>query len=93
MLVAQAECLDARVIARMQLTISHKAEAETRTECVAEQSLITLCATQLLQLLVNLWQSTCQRLTIGVEVGVVVDIYGDTKLLLKEWAQRHTIAE
>ena len=93
MLVAQAECLDARVIARMQLAISHEAKAEARTECITEQSLITLCATQLLQLLVNLGQSTRQRLAVSVEVGVVVDIYGDTKLLLKEWAQRHTIAE
>ena len=93
MLVAQAEGLDARVVASVELAVCHKAHTETCTEGVAEQGLVTFCTTQRLQFLVHRWQSTRQSLAIGVEVSVVVDIYWNTELLLKEWTESHAVAE
>ena len=55
--------------------------------------MITLGASQLFKAGINLRQRASQSLTVGVEVGVVVDIYGDSEFFFQKGTQRHTIAE
>ena len=91
--MAQAEGLNTRVIARVQLALGHKAKAEARTERIAQKGVVALGAAQSLQTLVDLGKCSRQSLAIGVEVGVVVDIDGDAELLFQEGAEGHSVAE
>ncbi len=42
--MAEAECLHARVVTTVEMIVDNHADSETCAECVAEQVVITLCA-------------------------------------------------
>ena len=91
--VGQAEGLYTGVVAAVEAVVNNNANAESCTECVANEVLVLLGRTELPEACVNFGQDTAQCLAVGVEVAVVVYEYGNAEFVLEERAQCHAVAE
>lgn len=93
LLVFEAEGLDTRVVAAVELIVDHHTDAEARAEGVAHQVFVAFRAAQGFELGVYLGQGAAQCFAIGEQVAVVVDEYRNAEFVFEEGPQRHAFAE
>ena len=92
-LMAQAECLYAGVVAAVQAIVNHHTYSEAGSESVAEKILVYFCASEFSKFGVDFGKHATYGLTVGKEVTVIVQIHGNTEFFLKEGPESHTVAE
>ncbi len=93
LLVAQAESLDARIVAAVELPADHHTDTQSRAESVAQQIAVTLGAAGLFEPGVHLGQGPAEGLAVSEEIAVVVDEDGDAELHFEERPQSYAVAE
>ena len=91
--IRQAERLHARIVSTVQFPVHHETDTETCTECVADKVMETLVASCLGKPCIDLRKRSAESLAISIEVTIIVYIYRNAELVLKERSESHSVTE
>ena len=92
-LVLEAEGLDARVVSHVELAVADESESESRAEGVSQQVAVAFAAADLGQTVVYFGQGSRESLAIGIQVGIVIYIYGYSEPVVQEGAEGNAVTE
>lgn len=92
-LVFEAEGLHTRVVSHVEFAVADESESESRAEGVSQQVAVAFAAAGLGQTVVYLGQGSREGLAVGIQVGIVIYIYGYSESVVQEGAEGNAVTE